>query len=301
MKILLMTFISLMVALDAGCNTCKNQSNENIHIAAINQSTLNNNVPAIRYRFLTETATLVGAQGGLAWRSEQINCILKREQQQLDEIYNFRALMLKDDIRPPVLEEGRQELNLEGCESIRTADQIFRIVQDPCFVTAPPNWREFLMMKFCRPEQPDITLLPKNREEAAIWNCYVAIGWKQGIEQANQIFAENLARLKRDYNGMVLYRKLLAQNIVTPPYVAKAELGITGTDRELRINDRILKIAAVSKLNTNPDTWKPVVPQTCPNEVCAPPCLGEPSPPVSPPRCARIYTKRKPPHARYCK
>lgn len=260
------------LSLIAGCcNTCKNQSNESIHIAALNKTPAVGNIPALRLRFLNETATLVGAQGGLAWRSEQINCVLKRQQTELDEIYNFRALMLKDDIRPPVLEEGRQELNLvDGCETIRAADQIFRIVHQPCFVTAPPNWRDYVWMKFCQPEQPDVTLLPKNREEAAVWNCYVNIGWQKGVEQANQIFAENLSRLKRDYNGMVLYRKLLAQNMVTPPYVSKTELGVTGDANELRINDRVLRIAATSQLNTNPDTWKPVVAKTGPNEVCCP-------------------------------
>lgn len=260
---------------------------------------LGGNIPALRLRFLSETATLVGAQGGLAWRSEQINCILKRQQQLLDEVYNFRALMLKDDIRPPVLEEGRFELNTEGaCDTIRAADQIFRIVADPCFVTAPPDWREYLMMKFCQPEQPDITLLPKSKEEAGVWNCYVHIGWQQGIEQANQIFGENLLRLKRDYNGMALYRKLLAQNMVTPPYVAKTELGVTGTERELRINDRILKIAATSRLNTDSDTWKPVVAKTGPNEVCAPPCSILAPPPEI--KCTKIIKKKRV-KAKHCK
>lgn len=283
----------LMLGLLAGCNACKNQSNECIHIAAMNKTGAMGNIPALRLRFLTETATLVGAQGGLAWRSEQINCVLKRQQQQLDQIYNFRALMLKDDIRPPILEEGRQELNLEGCESLRTADQIFRIVADPCFVTAPPDWRDYLIMKFCQPEQPDVTLLPKSTQEAAVWNCYVSIGWRQGVEQANQIFGENISRLKRDYNGMALYRKLLAQNMVTPPYVAKTELGITGTERELRINDRILKIAAISRLNTDSDSWKPVVPKTGPNEICEPPCIGAPPPPPME-KCTTIIKKKTP-------
>ncbi len=263
--------ILLVILLIAGCSHCKTSQLDAIHIAALNRTT-SSRVPALRLRFLTETATLVGAQGGLAWRSEQINCVLKRQQNELDKIYNFRALMLKDDIRPPVLEDGRQELTLDSCSTIRAADQIYRIVTEPCFVTAPPNWREYIWMAFCQPEQPDITLLPKTREEAAVWNCYVNIGWQQGIEQANQIFGENLARLKRDYNGMLLYRKLLAQNMVTPPYVSKTELGVTGDGNELRINDRVLTISATSQLNTHPETWKAVVSKTSPDEFCRRPC-----------------------------
>lgn len=296
-----------MATLIAGCSSCKKSGtpNELIHIAALRNNTGSGNIPALRLRFLTETATLVGAQGGLAWRSEQINCVLRRQQSQLDEVYNFRALMLKDDIKPPVLEEGRQELTLDGCNpstvsgqvccnAIRAAEQIYRIIQPPCFVTAPPNWREYIWMRFCQPEQPDTTLLPKNSEEAAVWNCYISQGWQQGIDQANQIFGENLARLKRDYNGMVLYRRLLAQNMVTPPYVTKTELGVTGDANQLRINDRVLTISATSQLNTNPDTWKPVVAPSCPGDVCCP--IREK--PVQ--KCTTIIRMKKTVKARPC-
>jgi defect-in-organelle-trafficking protein DotC len=292
MKKYIIMVVSLAFLLTACSNHCRNGPLDVIHIAALNKTACNNNVPALRLRFLTETATLVGAQGGLAWRSEQINCVLRRQQVELDQVYNFRALMLKDDIRPPVLEEGRRELTLDCCTVIRAADQIYRIVLPPCFVTAPPNWRDYLWMKFCQPEQPDITLLPKTREEAGVWNCYVNVGWQQGVEQANQIFKENLSRLQRDYNGMLLYRKLLAQNMVTPPYVMKTELGITGDANELRINDRVLTISATSELNTQPDTWRPVVSKTGPGEFCYP--LRDKAPIPLGPKCPTIIKRKMP-------
>lgn len=301
MKKSLSLIILAALSLTAGCSTCKSNSapTEQIHIAAVNGPYApNNNIGVIRYKALSDTATLVGAQGGLAYRSEQINCVLRKQQTLLDQVYNFRALLLKDDIRPPVLEEGRDELTLDGCDAIRAADQIFRIVAQPCFVTAPPNWRDYIWMKFCRPESPDITLLPRNCDEAGVWNCYVQIGWQQGVDQANQIFNENLSRLRRDYNGMLLYRKLLAQNMVTPPFVAKTELGVTGDDNELRIGDRVLRIAATSRLNTNPDTWQPVVAKPCPDEPCG-------CPPArvyikAPPKCAKITRKKVTPKPKRC-
>lgn len=126
--------------------------------------------------------------------------------------------------------------------------------------------------------------MPKNKEEAAAWNCFIHIGWQQGIELANQIFAANLARLKRDYNGMILYRSLLAQNMVTAPFVSKTELGVTGDANEMRINDRVLRIAAVSQLNTNPDTWKPAIAHPC----CEKPCCPPPQP-----VCNKVVKKKK--------
>lgn len=275
--------MSLLVGCQCGR---KKACDDLIHIAALRSTTGSTNIGTIRLSALQETASIVGAQGGLAFRSEQINCTLKRQQETLERIYNFRALMLKDDIRPPVLEEGRNELALDGCETVRASDRIFRIVLPPCFVTAPPNWRDYLWMQYCKPEAPDNTLLPRTREEAAIWNCYVHSGWEKGVEQANQIFGENLLRLQRDYKGMILYKNLLAQNMVTPPYVCKTELGVTGDANELRVNDRILRISATSQLNTNPDSWCPVVARTKPGDTCAP------LPPPCGKKCARIIRKK---------
>jgi defect in organelle trafficking protein DotC len=296
--------VLLWALLLLGCSSvkCKKSiASDPIHITALNKNLGSANIGALRLKALSETAILVGAQGGLAWRSEQINCVLKRQQATLDQIYNFRSLMLKDDIKPPVLEEGRQELAQDGCESIRAADQVFRLVCPPCFVTAPPNWRDYIWMKFCVPESPDVTLLPRGKDEAAAWNCYISQGWQQGVEQANQIFAENLARLKRDFDGMLLYRKLLAQNMVTPPYVAKTELGVTGNGEELRINDRILRISATSQLNPNPDTWRPVVANPCspPIATCEPP--AEPTCIKIEPKCAKVIKKRPIKKAKTCR
>lgn len=239
-----------------GLTSCTfyNQPTELVKIAALRQ----NGDAAINMRTdaLRDTAIAVGAQGGLAWRAERIDCVLKCQTKMLDRIYNFRALLLRDNILPPVLGEGRDALNIANCETIRAADIMYRIITPPCFVSNPPNWRDYLWMHYEKPEDPHATLLPKNRCEAAIWNCYVRQGWQKGIAQADLIFDANLERLNRDYHGMVLYRKLLAQHMITAPFVAKADLGVTGTDREMRVNDRVLRITSTSRLNTNSAEWR---------------------------------------------
>jgi defect-in-organelle-trafficking protein DotC len=58
---------------------------------------------------------------------------------------------------------------------------------------------------------------------------------------------------------MILYRKLLAQNMLTPPYVSQADLGITGGGNDLRINDRVLRITSIPQLQTNAKNWRPVI------------------------------------------
>ena len=81
-------------------------------------------------------------------------------------------------------------------------------------------------MSYKKPSLPNKSLLPTNRAEAYAWDEYLQDGWKQGLRQANDIFSANLNRLKRDFTGMVLYRKLLAQDMISSPTVAKADLGV---------------------------------------------------------------------------
>jgi len=84
----------------------------------------------------------------------------------------------------------------------------------------------------------------------------VTRGWNNGVEQANTILEESIARIKEDFNGMILYRKLLAMNMVSPPYVSNTDLGITGNGDEIHIDDRVLRITALPALNMNSAEWR---------------------------------------------
>jgi len=208
---------------------------------------------------IKETALSIGAQSGLAWRAKQINKVLDNQNQQLDKVFNFNALMLENHVLPPVLVESRDSLKLDGNAAIRLADRTYKIAAQARFVTTSPNWRDYLAMNYEQPAPPHASLLPKDAKEQAYWDQYVTQGWHTGISQANTIYADNLARLKRDYQGMLLYRKLLTQNIVSKPYVAKTELGITGGGSDMSINDRVLRITALPQLKADSKTWKSII------------------------------------------
>jgi len=219
----------------------------------------NFSVPRIRLAALQQTATSLGAQGALAWTSKGINASLERDDRHLNEVFNFRALVLSHNVLPPVLSEGRDAMNVDAPITLRLADKIYKIESPPRFVTAPPSWREYLWMSYPAPDRPNVSLMPRDQEEQKVWDQAYDQGWKDGVSQGNQIFSENMGRLKRDYNGMILYRKLLAQNIVTAPFVAKSDLGVTGDVNELRINDQVLRITATSELVPDSRRWKTVV------------------------------------------
>jgi len=216
-------------------------------------------IPPIRLQALRETATTLGARGALAWRAQHIDTALEDEGSYLDHVFDFNQLLLSHNVLPPILVESSNNLTLDDNNTIRMANQTYKIMAPARFVTAPPTWRTYLWMEYEKPEVPNKSLLPTNQAEAQAWNGFLKDGWKQGLIQANEIFSANVNRLQRDFLGMVLYRKMLAQNMISSPQVAKADLGVTGNQTEMRVNDAIMRITAHSALQLNSNEWNPVL------------------------------------------
>ncbi len=232
---------------------------EAVRVEALSPSAAKTELSQLRIRSLQDSALAIGAQGGLAWASEQINAHLNKDRKYLDSIFNFNTMVLSHGVMPPVLEAGNNSLNLADPNTIRIADRTYKIIHQARFATTPPNWREYLWLNFSKPALPDKTLLPKNDFEQKIWRKGIQLGWGKGIDQAHNIFQQNLARLKRDFRGMALYRKLLQEKMISAPFVARTELGITGDGGDMRINDQVLRIVEHSKLQTNSKNWKAIV------------------------------------------
>lgn len=212
-----------------------------------------------RQMAIRETALSLGAQAGLAWRAKVIDEQLSRQSRTLDAIYDFNSLVLEHNILPPVLLEGRNTLNLADAQNIRVSDRTYKVAKQAHFVTSPPTWRQYLWLDYVKPDYPNNTLLPRNKAEKKVWCDFTAKGWKNGIDQANTILEENIARIKEDFGGMILYRKLLAMNMVSPPYVSHTDLGVTGDASEIHIDDRVLRITALPGLNVNSNEWRAAV------------------------------------------
>jgi defect-in-organelle-trafficking protein DotC len=260
--ILSLTASALLVA----CAPSNRTAGDTVTLAGLqamaNTNTRAGNLPTtskIREMALKETALSLGAQSGLSWRADYINKSLAKQARSLDTIYDFNSLVLEHNVLPPVLLEGRNTLNLADAQNIRISDRTYKVFKQARFITTPPNWRQYLWMDYQKPEYPHVSLLPKNRQERTIWCYYVTKGWKQGIEQANNILEESISRIKEDFGGMILYRKLLAMNMVSPPYVSNTDLGVTGDASEIRIDDRVLRITALPALNVNSKEWRAAV------------------------------------------
>ncbi|MDP3706355.1 MAG: type IV secretion system DotC family protein [Legionellaceae bacterium] len=265
------TYIVLVVLLAVSCTSTSNQSlqvgNTDSLAGLQAMSTVKKtngrqkkeSTGHIREMAIKETALSLGAQSGLAWRAKTIDDQLVKQTRNLDAIYDFNALLLEHNILPPVLLEGRNTLNLADTQTIRISDRTYKVSKQAHFVTTPPQWRQYLWMDYSKPDYPHVSLLPTTKEEREIWSAYVEKGWQQGVDQANTILEESIARIKEDFTGMILYRKLLAMNMVSPPYVSHTDLGITGDGEEIHIDDRVLRITALPALNMNSTEWRAAI------------------------------------------
>lgn len=217
----------------------------------------------LRERVLRTTALSLGAQAGLYRESQRMQVIIDTYDEQMSRIYNFRALMLHDAqgrlIKPAVITEANGELARNGDgQVLRTAKKMYRIISRPEFVLIPPYWREYLDFKFEPPAPPRDALLPKTDAEAQLWKTHLEKGWRLGIEQAYQISEVRLARLTRDYIGMVRYHALRDNNIVSEPVIDEKYYEVTGGGDELIVQDTILTITATSALQPDIKSWRAV-------------------------------------------
>ena len=64
-------------------------------------------------------------------------------------------------------------------------------------------------------------------------------------------------RMTNDFTGMVRYRELLAQGMISKPYALADDRGVTGGGREMRIGDRGVAITGQSSLISKSSVWTP--------------------------------------------
>jgi len=221
-------------------------------------------IAPVLFEALRDSAMALGAQAALARRSFQINAMLERHEAQLNRIFQLQRLAIPAPngsiVMPPVVTESTDHFRVSGDGQVAsTADTVYRIVAPGRIVSIMPNWRDYLVRKWDSAELPPAEILPKTAEERTVWRRYVAEGWKEGITQANAIFDADMARLERDVAGMVRYRSLVAQGIISEMYFAAADRGVTGGGDELNIGDRIVRITVPARLNEQTDVWTPVV------------------------------------------
>ncbi len=216
----------------------------------------------IRMDALREAAVSYGARAGLAARSHEIRVETESRARHLDKIFNFSTLLIPAPsgllIEPPIVSESINAMLIEGDgQQAAVSDRMYNIINNARIVSTARHWRTYLERDAsATPPPPDI-LLPANDKERAVWVEHTAIGWEQGVRQANEIFEADLNLLTADYEGMIRYRSLLAQGMISQPYALQVDRGVTGGGDEMRIGDRAVQITGVPEFNTGHDSWQP--------------------------------------------
>lgn len=216
----------------------------------------------LRQEAIKEAAVSYGARGGLAWRTYEIRADLEKRARAMDKVFNFRELLIPAPsgllIEPPIIDESVNALLIAGNgQEAAVSDRIYNIVNNAKIVSAPRTWRNYLEREWGAVDPPPDILRPETEEERKLWVELVRKGWEEGIKQADEIFNDDLNLLSADFDGMVRYRMLLAQSMISPPYALQVDRGVTGGKDQMRVGDRAVQITGVPELITGSDQWQP--------------------------------------------
>ena len=205
-------------------------------------------------------AIAFGAQAGLARRSWEIAGMLQGFERQLTRIYRFDQLVLRRSgfqVLPPVLGETRQAFRLARTRTrAASAERVLRIVEAERIVSAVPHWRDFVVRRWRLAEPPAAVLFPRDVGEERRWRRWLREGWLLGRGQADDVFASDLDRLNRTFEGIVAWHRLREAAMVSAPVVLAERTGVSGGGRLMRIDEMVVHIADWAALNPRSEEWR---------------------------------------------
>lgn len=210
---------------------------------------------------LRSTGARIGAQIGLLERAKEIAAFLNEKGTLLDQIFAFQPLLTEEGLLPPVITEIDQTVETRNeAQRIEFAGKVYKILAPARFVRISPTWRDYLFNgldvdKMSVDRLPE-SLKPSTGKEKAIWKEAVYLGWETGRRQADSIFMENVARLKRDYVGMVKYYSLFKRGMVKKPVIAKTRPHVEVSDDEIAIGVGISEIQKKATMESDQSAWE---------------------------------------------
>ena len=216
----------------------------------------------MRSSAMRSAALAFGARAGLARRGWEIAAMLERHGRELSAIYRFRELMLRKDgftVMPPVLAGTDRAFRLERSgRQASGARRILRIVEPEKIVSAVPHWRDYLVRDWADAQTPAAILFPRDDAEAALWRQWLREGWEHGTELADDIFAADLDRLNRVFEGLVQWRRANLAGMVSAPSLETERIAVSGHGRLVRIDDTRAALGEPARFELRPGEWKPL-------------------------------------------
>lgn len=215
----------------------------------------------LRSRTLKETARTLALQKAVKWRYEKIQDFLLERESDLDDIFDFSPLLMKDGkVLPPVISEAGPAYRVESDTQASSSSKAYRIIKPARMVSKTPDWQDYLLKSYSSfgKEDVQVGVLPKNKKERAEWRKAAMEGWKMGVRQAERLYRTNLNKLKRDYRGIIKFKTLAEQGMVSLPVVAEGEHGIEVQGEELSMDRKVFRITQPGAFQEE-EHWKPKI------------------------------------------
>ena len=217
-----------------------------------------------RYDALRSAATSFAAQAGYYRRCYEIMQILEKQSPKLSEVFNFNRVAYGTQVEagfllPPIVSRAVAAISVNDMKTeIVAADEFYRIEVPGRLVPVLPTWRDYLVLALEAPNDPEPSFLPKGREERVVWDHYLAVGWQAGVNQAESALQASMNLLRRDYLGMIEYRRAVQAGVIDELVVTFDEKRSAGELNELFIGERRVKIVDGAKFQRNAHKWKPI-------------------------------------------
>lgn len=219
---------------------------------------------SFRMNSLREGAMSWGARAGQARRSWEIAVGYSTRAAELDAAWDFSRVAVAAPLAsgwllPPIIQRGGAVWS-GGGRIAEAATEYYSILKPGRIAGRLPGWRDYLPLPSDQPDPPLQEFLPLPGEDKQ-WMEWAAEGWLAGIQLAEAELEESLARLERDYTGMLEFRRLLAMGMVSD-MVVEAEhwpASVTAGGGELRIGGRKVRIVSDSGFVSDTGRWKPLV------------------------------------------
>jgi defect-in-organelle-trafficking protein DotC len=221
-----------------------------------------------RMRAMKDAAIGVGAQHGYVSQMKVLKEFVTSQQKSLDDSFDFATLMrLSGDkvsgmyLLPAVIEEVKdaQAVSDDGME-FRSSGTVYRIKERERLVSAPPNWREYLLWDLeADLSKPHELLLPKTPQEQEAWSKWVAEGWNAGVIQAEQEMSRRARELGAEFTGMVRYTRLVVEGKASEAKVIAQHRAVVGGGDMMREADSIYRVSSPVSLNPRAESWKTII------------------------------------------
>ncbi|MBQ7739218.1 MAG: type IV secretory system conjugative DNA transfer family protein [Desulfovibrionaceae bacterium] len=194
-----------------------------------------------RNQILSETAKAYGFQAGFSFQYAKLLGEVEQHRAKFGQIFDFRRLLLDNRVLPPVIRASGQATLLESPVLAREVEAQYKIVADARIISRPPSFEDYLWAE-TQVLTPSQNIVPKTKAENKLWEKSLAEGFSGGIEHAYSVFEEAMDRLIADYRGILQFKLLAKQGLVSLPILASGEPTVQVGTKVLSVNEKIFRL-----------------------------------------------------------